>query len=247
MKTKQPNGYIFYRGASQIDGQPIVAVAIRGSANSKTGNMVQTYILPDNGLSPFINAKNGNDKTVCGDCKHKPTKGKTCYVFLPQGANQVHKGVLQGSYPESLEDASIMCTNRVNRMGAYGNPSAVPTPVWEQLNKYTTGHCSYEHNWLDELGKFDPSIMKYSMASVDSEEEYHLAKDKGYRTFRVKAFEDRILPNEIVCPASEEMGKKVQCINCKLCSGNTIKAKDIVINVHGRSKNKFKGITVATV
>ena len=52
MANKKPSGYIIYRGQSLLNGAPIVAVAITKSSNVKTGNMVQTYILADNGQSP---------------------------------------------------------------------------------------------------------------------------------------------------------------------------------------------------
>ena len=55
------------------------------------------------------------------------------------------------------------------------------------------------------------------------------------------------MSNEIICPASEEAGRKATCQDCKLCSGNTIKAKDIVINVHGAKRNNFKGISINQV
>src|SRR4051812_46786701 len=52
----KPNGLILYRGPSLLDGKPIVVVAIgfaRKSKNLKTGNMLGTYILADNGEDPI--------------------------------------------------------------------------------------------------------------------------------------------------------------------------------------------------
>ena len=84
------------------------------------------------------------------------------------------------------------------------------------------------------------------MASVETVVQYREAKRLGYRTFRVKAPHEPVLPTEIVCPASEEAGRKVTCSDCRLCGGSSVKAKDIVINAHGRGakKNKFKGIEI---
>ena len=43
---KKPSGYVIYDGPSLIDGKPIIAIAItKKSTNSKTGGMVQTYII----------------------------------------------------------------------------------------------------------------------------------------------------------------------------------------------------------
>jgi hypothetical protein len=71
MAAKKISGYIIYRGSSLLDGKPIVAVAITNSSNVKTGDMVQTYILVDNGLSPVINSQSLADVSICGDCDHR--------------------------------------------------------------------------------------------------------------------------------------------------------------------------------
>ena len=68
-------GFIFYRGASPIDGAPIVAVATLKSANSKTGDMVQTWILRED-ISPLDAIGSGEDASICGNCAHRGRKGK---------------------------------------------------------------------------------------------------------------------------------------------------------------------------
>ena len=59
--------YILYKGPSIIDGQPIVAIAMYSKANTKTGPVVQTYILVD-GMPPLEASKTGADVSICGDC-----------------------------------------------------------------------------------------------------------------------------------------------------------------------------------
>jgi RecJ-like exonuclease len=72
------------------------------------------------------------------------------------------------------------------------------------------------------------------MASCDNEFEQAIAKAQGWRTFRVMRQGDRMLPREIVCPASKEAGAKTTCALCKACGGNGAKAKaDIAIVAHG--------------
>ena len=44
--TRQ-RGYVLWRGPSPIDGKPIVVIAVVKSANRKTGNMIQVFILCD--------------------------------------------------------------------------------------------------------------------------------------------------------------------------------------------------------
>ena len=92
------NGFIIYEGPSLIDGSPIVAIALRTSGNSKTGNMVQTYIIRSD-MDPREANKSGADYAICGACPHKGKAHDTdagklalersCYVVLAQGPLQV--------------------------------------------------------------------------------------------------------------------------------------------------------------
>ena len=255
MKTKKPTGYIFYQGSSMIDGSPIVGIATVSSSNIKTGNMIQTWIIPDNDLTPQENVKKGSDSSVCGNCEHRPIKKdeipkfKPCYVLVFQAPNAVYKKYKRGGYTYNPEAVSELARDIFIRIGSWGNGSAIPKYVWDGLLKYSKGHTGYDHNWQDRLGRFDPAMMEISMASVETVVQYREAKRLGYRTFRVKEPHEPVLPTEIVCPASEEAGRKVTCSDCRLCGGSLVKAKDIVINAHGRDvkKNKFKGIEIRQV
>ena len=42
---RRAQGYVLYQGPSRLNGEPIVAIATMRTANVKTGNMVQTWIL----------------------------------------------------------------------------------------------------------------------------------------------------------------------------------------------------------
>ena len=79
------------------------------------------------------------------------------------------------------------------------------------------------------------------MASVDSEVEATEARAGGWRTFRVRAATAPIMTGaEVVCPASEEAGKRTTCSACKACGGTSAKAKaSIVIMAHGTTKARF--------
>jgi hypothetical protein len=59
---------IIYKGPSLIDHSPIVVIATYSDRNTKTGGMVQTYILADNGKSPIENNRTGGDFSICGNC-----------------------------------------------------------------------------------------------------------------------------------------------------------------------------------
>lgn len=239
MKKQKPTGYIIYRGASLLDGKPIVVVAITGeSKNGKTGNLVQTYIMADNGKSPVESARLWEDVSVCGDCKHRHGTGGSCYVNLGQGARSVMDGIMRGIYP--LDDGYMLAAavfNRKVRLGTYGDPAAVPAWVWEGLLHTAAGHTGYTHQWAS--GKAE-HVKRWCMASVDTLGETVRAQAAGWRTFRVKA-PDTVgaFAREMPCPASEEQGKRLTCEDCMACSGGDSKKASVTIVVHGSLKNRF--------
>lgn len=253
-KTKAPTGYIIYRGHSLLDGKPIVVVAITGkSSNAKTGNMVQTYILADNGKSPVESARTLEDVSVCGDCKHRRGMGGSCYVNLGQGARAVMDGLMRDIYPHALSMARDASAGRKVRLGTYGDPMAVPIWVWEILLQKAQAHTGYTHQWQPEKRKrmdvlypdqYD-GIRALCMASVDTEDEWVSALMENWRTFRVRSAEEQKEATEFVCPASEEAGKRVTCSQCMACNGVgeddvRIKKATPVIIVHGSLKKRFE-------
>jgi hypothetical protein len=254
-KSKKASGYIIYRGASLLDGKPIVVVAItKESKNSKTGNMVQTYIMADNGRSPVDSARLLEDVSVCGDCKHRRGMGGSCYVNLGQGARSVMDGVMRGiyfdgagdPYPEdaALWAAMVASTGRKVRLGTYGDPAAVPAYVWEKLTFQASGWTGYTHQWAS--GKAD-HVKQWCMASADTIQEMKLAKADGWRTFRVRPADGKLeFGHELVCPASAEANKRLTCATCMACSGGIDSKKaSVAIIVHGSLKNRFAASVAA--
>lgn len=229
------NGAIIYRGPSQLDGKPIVVIAIgftSGSSNSKTGNMIQTHILRED-IAPTDAIKTGDDVSICGQCVHRGDgtgKGRTCYVNVGQGPLVVWKTYQAGKYP--VWDGQGVA-GRMVRLGTYGDPAAVPATVWISLLHGSIGHTGYTHQWKhpDLL----PIFKTLCMASADSVEEAAQAQAMGWRTFRV-ALPDHVarLDNEAICPASAEAGKKLTCAQCRACDGvRNNRRGSIVIQAHG--------------
>ena len=226
---KKPSGYVIYRGPSLLDKTPIVAIAITKSSNAKTGNMVQTYILVDNGVLPVSNYKSLADVAICGDCKHRRGSGGACYVNVGQGPTMVFKAYQRGIYPADLSRASEACRDRKVRLGTYGDPAAVPGYVWQNLLQHCSGHTGYTHQWAAGNAEH---VKSWCMASVDSTAERTLATLQGWRTFRVRTPQQPVEPGEFVCPASAEGGKKRLCQNCLACDGDhrPNKASPVIIS-----------------
>ena len=262
-------GFVFYRGPSQIDGSPIVGIATLHSRNSKTGDMVHTWILNDNGLSPLENIKNGADYSVCGYCKHRRHTGGACYVDVGKAPTSVWKSYMKGNYPIYTGEVGKYeytegiyfghsewekhVQGREVRVGAYGDPFGIPFEVWEWLLQRARKHTGYTHQWQRDDFKYS-RISEICMASVDNEQEYTQAKSKGYRTFRVLSDQEVTLkPKEFMCPATPEGGNKRTCQTCCACSGigiafqsrNPNKA-DVAVVVHGALKKRFTQQTVGT-
>jgi len=243
------NGIVFYRGKSEIDGAAIVAIATLKTSNAKTGDMVQTWILRED-MDPMRALSEGADESVCGDCKHRGDghgRQRSCYVNIYQAPLNIYRTYKAGKYTnyDSINGNPIWLKDRLLRCGSYGDPAAVPFEVFEHLTKNSIGWTGYSHQWK----KCDQRYSNILMASVDSEEERVEAKEKGWRTFRVRSANEPT-SREVICPASEESGKRKTCEECLACAGTrhgklNSKAADVVIVAHGNpvrlrawSKNK---------
>jgi hypothetical protein len=231
--VKLPNGYVMYRGPSMLTGEAIVLVVIRSSVNPKTGDMAQTYILRD-GMRPVEALRSGEDKAICGDCKHRAVNAGTCYVVVRQGASRVHDSLERGFYPDFTHCPDLLAEllqGRRARLGTYGDPAAVPVDIWREFTAPLAGWVGYTHQWRRADAQ---PLREFCMASVDSPAEMAEARSMGWRTFRVRLSTDPLEQGEAVCPASKEGGFKLQCDGCGACDG---KARDrrggIAIMLHG--------------
>ncbi len=226
---------IIYRGPSRIDGKPIVVVATYSGRNTKTGAVTQTYILCED-INPLEASKTGADASICGDCplrgtptadpERKIAKGRRCYVNLGQGVLIVWRAYHKGVYPDAQDPASraAIGRGRVVRVGTYGDPAAVPDAVWTELLAEADTWTAYTHQkpWRPDI----------AMQSADSLEEARGHWTAGRRTFRViTGLEDLDTAQEVLCPASKEAGRRVQCAACRLCKGSA-RGKSIAIVEH---------------
>lgn len=239
----QALGYVLYEGPSLITGNPITTIATgfaKPSTNQKTGDMIQTWILSA-GTSPDKAISDGTDRDICGACPHRgdgASKDRTCYVNIKRAPLSVWQAYKRNRYPK-LTDHSVF-GNRLVRLGAYGDPAAVPISIWKPILHNSAGHTGYTHQWRT----CDRAYSEFLMASADTVAERFAAKALGYRVFRVRApgSTDK-LAGEVVCPASAEAGFKLNCATCLACHGtNNGRRGDIVISAHGAASliNAYK-------
>ena len=236
---QNPRGYVLWQGPSKFDGAPIVAIAIIKSRNSKTGNMVQTFILRAD-MSPLDALANGADVSICGDCVHRPgPRGRTCYVNVGQSVMAIWHAYKHGRYPSDPAAAAAACAGRRVRLGAYGDPAAVHVRVWHALLQRAEGHTGYTHAWRARAARAFKGLV---MASADSALEFERARAAGWRTFRVRTAAEPLQARELVCPASAENDTGRTCSTCGACNGAARgpTQASVAIIVHGPASRAFE-------
>jgi len=243
-------GYIAYEGPSIIDGAPIVVIVnkIDGSANAKTGAIVQSFIIRSD-VNPVDALKTGADASICGQCEHRPIIAKQtgkvpCYVQVAKSVLSVYNAYKRGRYVRA--DAATIAralAGKVVRIGTYGDGAAAPVRMWTQITRYAAGVRGYTHQWQNK-GFDHASWAPLAMASADTLEQAAMANLYGMRVFRVSVGVDK-QPGETVCPASAEAGRKSTCAKCTLCSGTRIQARDVVIADHAAGHDRRRVIMLA--
>lgn len=204
------------------------------TSNSKTGDMVQNYILPVEWISTDIDIKKLGDKQVCFDCDHSMEKNNTCYVrkgnamqgLLSKVRSFRKKGI--DSIPEYSEEIANQIIEKVTgrgvRFGAYGEPVLLGEDLIKRISERASYWTGYTHQWH----RFNWAS-RYFMASVESNLLARAADAMGFRSFFVTDSDDS---NYVTCPASKEAGRLTTCENCKLCMGTQSKAKSVKIKFH---------------
>lgn len=241
---------ILYKGPSLLDGEPIMVVATgykSRSANAKTGQMVQTWIIRSD-VNPWEASKQGSDSSVCGDCPHRWSTGGACYVNL-RTPNTIYRAASSGRYdqPDYKRAWQRFLADKSNwtiRLGAYGDPAAVPREIWDNLLDGCKGHTGYTHQWHKPQGQ---AILDLCMASADTPDQAKLLEAAGARYFQVVAPGDEVGPNSVTCLA-ESKGKS--CSECRICDGLRVprvlkgmkQPTSVHIKVHGARKSRFLNV-----
>lgn len=257
-----PNSTLVWRGPSRLTGSPIVLLLSglrEPSGNRKTGHMLQAWIVAAR-VDPAAAVRSGTDRAVCGDCLHrhhlqaKPVAlvaaaGRLarcgpggaaqaaqagedvgrCYVEPWQAPASVWRAWRAGRTGTGLRDVPHDVPLRI---GAYGDPAAVPARVWRELLQHCrAGHTGYTHQWHRRALTGGAWWREHIMASVDSVPQAKLAVAMGWRYFRTAPTADPAA-GELHCPA---VSRGAQCARCKLCSGAAgpaARAPSIVIAAH---------------
>jgi hypothetical protein len=225
---------VIYRGPSRYNSQPVRAVLVLKSKNSKTGDMAQLFVVPDN-VAPHAAQATGDDASVCGECPLRPTLGGGCYVTTCQGPLSTWKATRYQPTAGAAEVAGALA-GRSLRLGAYGDVAALPAWIAEWLYRAAGGRVTgytHGHRVLGLAGV--EHLRNKCMLSVESAEAAEAAHDQGWRTFRARPSGAPLSGSEIECP-SDSRGTK--CEDCLLCRGTTVRARSIAIQVHGTAARR---------
>jgi len=210
MLKKTDNSFLIWDGESEINTEPISVIGsgFKHSSNMKTGDMIQTWILPN--INPVLAVKTGEDSSVCGNCWRRPLLGNKCYVTVMQAPNQVFKT------KDKLVELPDRSFSKGLRLGSWGDPNAVPSKIWQDLIPRFTFHTGYTSRW-----KHTENLKGIVQASCSSLSEKETAKNKGWKTFTALPVGHPIPddPDMVKCPADQD---GVTCENCRLCDGVTV-------------------------
>ena len=229
---------VLYKGISLLDGETPIMVVMSGftkdSTNGKTGPLVQLYILPVH-EKPKDTYFSGS-RAVCGDCKYNGNNG--CYVRWSNLGSIWRSAKNQAAIPMTLSKEFLRGL-RV-RVGAAGDPAAVPSSVWSELLSTCENFTGYTHQWNKEEYQ---DLQDLFMASVDNARENEKAHALGWSTFFVTDSEDEA-KQSTRCLASagktDSNGLPTTCASCMLCNGKSRKQKTITEVLHGASNTVHK-------
>lgn len=206
----------------------------KGSVNRKTGKMLQLSVLVRS-QNPVEAVQTGTDEKVCGSCSLRGSLGsRPCYVNVARGPKRQWLRYQAGRMKRATADVfhRIRSRRRAIRFGSYGDPGLLPIHVIQHALAFSNG------GWTGytQLWRTTDTHRSFFMASVQSNGERQFAKAKGWRTFRILARWEKPAPGEVLCPASEEAGKKTTCAECLLCDGKSgpdDQRSDVAVYVHG--------------
>jgi hypothetical protein len=234
---KMKNSIVLYKGISQLDQWTPIMVVLSGytkdSTNTKTGPLAQLYILPVD-TAPMEAYKAGS-KAVCGTCKYNGNNG--CYVRWSHLKSLWNSARTQN--PISTELTKELLKGLRVRVGAAGDPLAVPADFWKDILSSCESYTGYTHQWREPFAEQYKGMF---MASVDNARENKEARSKEWNTFFVTDGEEP--PQKSVqCLATipdktDRNGLPMSCASCMMCNGKG--EKTVTVQLHGASNTMSK-------
>jgi hypothetical protein len=225
---------VVWRGPSLIDRGPVAVVVTglgRPSANVKTGPMAQAWVLRAD-RHPLEAADTGADRSICGDCPARRLLGGWCYVELGKAPAAVWRTLDRGGYPEAEPLEVARLSPYPIRLGAYGDPAAVPVGVVRDLCASPHGYTGYTHQWRTRRAQ---RYRPWLMASCDTEAERQRAEALGWRAYTIDDGSPEAEAGAVLCPY---YSRGITCARCGLCNGSKSGARSIRVPAHGAAAGR---------
>ncbi len=225
------SGVVIWEGASPQDGAAIAAIATgfnKPSSNSKTGDMIQIWIIRTD-TPPHKAVENNHDVSVCGHCTHRRGRGGDCYVLPFQAPLAVYKQYKANKYPRVTNaDISTLFAGLAVRFGAYGDPAFIPIAIIKSIIAAASVSIGYTHQAANAKITINSKdyLKSVFMASADSTRHAARLNAQGWQTFRV-SYDSEEETKDILCKAEAE---GLNCLLCQSCDAS----ENIFIPAHGQ-------------
>ena len=206
----------------------MASILVYQSLNRKTGNIPQVYILcKDVPVGAYSRLET---KAVCNDCplQKKPAGCGSCYVATHRGPRVVYEAYKGGLYQSIPVRMVADVLPKVVRVGAYGDPLAVPASVWAELKESFKYVLGYTHSWRDK-----PIEARHWMASCHTVEDIQIANALGLSTFTAVTEQKNIQKVPKRRRLCNNVKESMQCAQCRLCRYTKGEPVNVYIPVHG--------------
>jgi len=238
-----PQGLVLYRGPSLIGHGNVVAIVVgfrRPSRNSKTGPMLQCYILPDRD-SPLAALQGNRNQAACGRCalqgRYDAARGRmvdrVCYVNVGHAPEGIWSALKRRQYPRycAARHRHLFAGSDI-RIGAYGDPAALPVPLVRWLSAVGRSWTGYSHQlfWIDQ--RRAAALSRYLMASCHTPAQHGEALRRGWRAFTVVPHGSAPPDGAVECP---HYSHGVTCQDCGMCRGTSLAARSVWVRAHAKT------------
>ena len=157
---------ILFKDKSNYTGKEVISTITYTSTNIKTGDIPQITFLPVDS-KPTDAIKNGEDKSVCGNCplrpinhKDTPMEDKPCYVNCGYGPNAIYKTL------DKIEVHKVKTGQyEIGRIGAWGGCDSIPKSSVLKIRSMFKKVLNYTHDWNNDKSNY---LKAFTMASVHS-------------------------------------------------------------------------------
>lgn len=239
------NSFLLYSGpAARPYRGDVTVVVFLSESNPKTGPCIAVAILPGDGRDAAQARARGEDLSACGSCtlRSLASGGKGgCYVSGPalMGYAGSASAAWRRADPFAMPEAPA---GLPMRLGAYGDPAAVPSEVLARLESWHDGMAwGYTHGWRHSAAQH---LRASCMASCETNADTIEARAKGWRVYQIVS----AAPGAVEASglAECESAQGVACSDCGACAGDAARADaGRAIVVHGPSVKKASAVLAA--